>query len=128
MKFKNKFHIGLFLYTCFGVFLFVYVLPSIYIGYSPCPDNALVPNPTILDGPAFNYEEYPLFTKTALWFAQQKRTRLFFSILFVAFLFVLHLINLDMTWKMIFCQVVMWISLAVFVLNFLGLFSILLRF
>lgn len=121
MIFEDRLHIGIFLNACLGTFLFFYALPFIYVGFSPYYDDPLACNPNVLNNSELNLLEYPNPTKAALWFAEQRKTRLVMSIFIVVSLTVLHLFKIKIIWKRRFCHYVLWLNIVVFLLNYIGL-------
>jgi hypothetical protein len=127
MLFENKFHVSLFVCSCFCAFLFVYLLPFIYIGYNPYREDPLVCNPTVLKIPGSTYENYPPPTKFALAFAKHIKTRLLLTIMLIGIGLVTHLIKIRAVWKILICHVIMWGSIFIFCISYIGLLFFLVR-
>jgi hypothetical protein len=125
--FEDKFHIGLFFYACLGAFFIIYALPFIYIGFSPYHNDPLAYNPTVLSSSLRSSQEYPNPTKVALWFAELRKTRLTLTIFCVVSLIALHLSKIKNVWKRFYCHFILWLNMAVFLVNYIGLVFYLVR-
>lgn len=125
--FEDKFHAGLFFYACLGAFFIIYALPFIYIGFSPYHNDPLAYNPTVLCNSERSSQEYPNPTKVALWFAEQRKMRLVLTIFFIVSLITLHLIKIKNVWKKYYCHSILWLNMAIFLLNYFGLVFYLVR-
>lgn len=119
--FEDKFHIGLFFYASLGAFFIIYALPFIYIGFSPYHNDQLAHNPTVLSSSLRSSQEFPNPTKVALWFAELRKTRLALTIFCVVSLIALHLSKIKNVWKKFYCHFILWLNMAVFLVNYIGL-------
>lgn len=114
---------GLIIYTSITVFLFIYVFPFVFIGYHGQTDGVKPAQLTVLD--VQTGTEYPMLTRAAVWFAKYPVTRLWLSVLLVLLMLGIEFIMKEKIWKRDVYCIVMWVSLAVFMLNLLGLIALL---
>ena len=114
---------GLIVYTSITVFLFIYVLPFIFIGYHGQTDGLKSAQLTVLD--VQSGTEYPMLTHAAVWFAKYSAVRLWLSVLFVLLMLGVEFVMKERAWKQDVYYIVMWISLAAFILSLLGLIALL---
>lgn len=114
---------GLIIYTSITVFLFIYVFPFIFIGYHGQTDGVKPAQLTVLD--VQSGTEYPMLTRAAVWFAKYSVARLWLSVLFVLLMLGIEFVMKEQVWKQDIYYIVMWVSLAAFVLSLLGLIALL---
>jgi len=114
------------LYTSVCVFLFIYALPLIYIGFASVQPEGDIPvaNRTVTELAA-GLELSPI-TKGAVWFAQEKHVRLVIAIVLILLTVVITLTTEKKQILKNYCQVVNWLCLGIFIFNYLGLVCLLL--
>lgn len=125
--FDDKLHVSLFVYAILGAFFLIYALPFIYTGFSPYHEDPLANNPTVLSNTMQSLQEYPNPTRFALWFAEQRTMRLVATLFLIVSLVVVHLIKVNIGWKKYYCHFVLWLNMAVFLINYVGLVFFLVR-
>lgn len=126
MVLKNKMNLSLLIYTCITTFLFIYMLPFIFIGFSPLPEPGMLGESrcTVVDLIS-DPNKLPFWTELAVWFSYRVSSRLFLASGIVLIMLFTSIYKKSRPYSELVCHIALWINFVVFILNFFGLTSIL---
>lgn len=125
MKGEDLRRIGLLLYASVSIYLFVYELPLIYVGFGPVqPKGSIqVTHRTVLD--VEESGSVARIVKLNVWFAQKRTVRFWGAIVVIVLMVIAQFTLRKPNWRETIYQTIMWFALGVFVLNYIGLICIL---
>jgi len=124
MKTEQCLRLGWLLYAIISIFLFIYMMPFFFIGFSPKqPEGSIqIAQKCLLDLTDGKNLAPP--SKIAVWFALHRFERLLATIFFCVLVIISEFVFSKPHLRERIYQIVMWIALGVFFLNFLGIMCI----
>lgn len=116
---------GMYWYSIVTIFLFIYAMPYLFVGFGPVFEGGLVAATANLINMA-NREELHFFTRCALWFARQRTFRKILAVgLFLLVTCLSGVIKSQIIRNRMY-MIVSWFNLGIFSTNFLGMVFLLL--
>lgn len=125
MKTEKYLRLGWLLYASIATFLFIYMVPFFLIGFAPVqPEGSIqIAQNSILE--LTDGQRLAPPTRAAVWFAECRSFRLWITVIIIVLMVVIEFSLSKPYLREQIYQVIIWISLAVFGLNFVGTMCIL---
>lgn len=117
--------IGMLLYSCLITFLFIYLIPFVFIGFGPATEQGDVPISQLTILHLVNGQSVPLPSRLALWFAEWRKVRFTLTVFLIIFMVILEFSIKTPNKREGIYQIIMWANMVFFFLNLVGIVVIL---